>query len=243
MTSDTRRGNAAALAALLEVELADLAGLSRALVHRSYSFENGGIPTNERLEFLGDAVLSLSVADEIFHSQPDAAEGRLAPIRSAAVRAESLADLARGLELGEFVLLGRGEAASGGADKDSILADTFEAVLGAVYLALGWAATDTLVRRLLAARLVEVTTPGAALDNKTALQELAAAEAGELPSYEVSGTGPDHAMTFTAAVSVGGQVLGRGVGRNKKDAEQQAAEAALSEWDVETLVEKDDTSG
>lgn len=231
MTTNSRRGNAAALAALLGVELSDLTGLARALVHRSYSFENGGLPTNERLEFLGDAVLSLSVADEIFHSQPDADEGKLAPIRSAAVRAESLADLARGLDLGSFVLLGRGEAASGGADKDSILADTFEAVLGAVYLDRGWLETDSLIRRLLEQRLGEVTTPGAALDNKTALQELAAAEAGVLPSYEVTSTGPDHAMTFTAAVKVAGQVLGRGVGRNKKDAEQQAAEAALSEWD------------
>jgi ribonuclease III len=218
--------SAAELVALLGVHVDDLALLERALVHRSWAFENGGVEPNERLEFLGDAVLGLVVTDEIFHAHPEEQEGRLAKVRSAAVKTDSLAAIARGLGLGRFVKLGRGEAASGGADKDSILADTLEAVVGAVYLDQGFATAYDLVERLFGDRLVELAGRGAALDYKTSLQELTAARFDVLPRYEVSDEGPDHAKTFTAVVRVDGEVVGRGEGANKKQAEQRAAREA-----------------
>jgi ribonuclease III len=218
--------SAAELAARLDVHLDDVELLDRALTHRSWAFEQGGTATNERLEFLGDAVLGLVVTDEIFHAHPDEQEGRLAKVRAAAVKTGSLATVARELGLGPFVRLGRGEAASGGADKDSILADTLEAVVGAVYLDQGFATAYDLVERLFGARLRELAGHGAALDYKTSLQELVAARFDELPRYEVDDTGPDHAKTFTAAVRVADAVVGRGVGASKKQAEQDAAREA-----------------
>lgn len=220
------RGEPAELAELLGVHLDDLGLLEQALTHRSWAFENGAVDPNERLEFLGDAVLALVVTDEIFHAHPAEQEGRLAKVRSAAVKTGSLAGVARELGLGRFVKLGRGEAASGGADKDSILADTLEAVLGAVYLDRGFATAYDLVQRLFAARLDELAGRGAALDFKTSLQELAAARHGSLPRYQVADTGPDHEKTFTAQVIVDGEIVGRGEGRNKKEAEQRAAREA-----------------
>lgn len=200
--------------------------LDRALTHRSWAFEQGGLPTNERLEFLGDAVLGLVVTDEIFSAHPDEQEGRLAKLRAAAVRSETLADIARGLDLGSYVKLGRGETSSGGADKDSILGDVLEAVLGAVYLDQGFATAYDLVQRLFAEVLGELAESDTALDYKTSLQELSAARFESLPRYEVDDEGPDHAKTFTAEVHVGGELLGQGQGRSKKQAEQRAAREA-----------------
>jgi ribonuclease III len=217
---------AAELAQLLDVDLDGLGLLDRALTHRSWAFENGGVEPNERLEFLGDAVLALVVTDEIFHAHPDEAEGRLAKVRSAAVKTGSLASVARELGLGRFVKLGRGEASSGGADKDSILADTLEAVIGAVYLELGFGGAYDLVERLFADRLSILAEGDAALDFKTGLQELTAARFEVLPRYEVSDEGPDHLKTFTATVAVRGEVVGHGTGRSKKEAEQRAAREA-----------------
>jgi ribonuclease-3 len=171
-------------------------------------------------------VLALVVTDEIFHAHPDAAEGQLAKLRAAAVKTGSLALMARDIGLGRFVRLGRGEANSGGADKDSILADTFEAVLGAYYLDRGFAAVSQLVRDLFGARLADLAGRGAALDYKTSLQELVAARFESMPRYAVSDEGPDHQKTFTAAVTVEGRIVGDGVGRSKKEAEQAAAREA-----------------
>lgn len=210
----------------LGVTFVDERLLERALVHRSYAFENGGLIPNERLEFLGDAVLGLVVTDEIFHLQGEAAEGRLAKIRAAAVKTASLAAVARRLRLGDHVLLGKGEAASGGASKESILADTLEAVIGAYYLDRGFQATYELVQELFAERLVTLVESRAALDYKTSLQELSAARHGSLPVYEVSDVGPDHAKTFSAVVRVDDDEVGRGEGRSKKQAEQRAAREA-----------------
>ena len=223
--------SAAELAALLDVPFDDERLLEQALVHRSWAFENGGVEPNERLEFLGDAVLALVVTDEIYHAHPDEQEGRLAKVRSAAVKTGSLAGVARELGLGRFVKLGRGEAASGGADKDSILADTLEAVLGAVYLDRGFPTAYELVERLFSQRLIELAGRGAALDYKTSLQELAAAQLAHLPRYEVSDVGPDHAKTFTATVHIGGTAHGTGEGRSKKEAEQRAAREAYRALD------------
>ena len=226
MTGRATHESSTELASCLGVAFDDPGLLERALIHRSWAFENGGVEPNERLEFLGDAVLGLVVTDEIFHAHPDEQEGRLAKVRAAAVKTSSLAELGRELGLGRFVKLGVGEAASGGRDKDSILADTFEAVLGAVYLDQGFAVAYDLVERLFGERLAELAERGAALDYKTSLQELTASRYEMLPRYELTDVGPDHLKTFTAVVLIEDEVLGRGEGPNKKQAEQRAAREA-----------------
>ncbi|WP_211257185.1 ribonuclease III [Streptomyces megasporus] len=200
--------------------------LTRALTHRSYAYENGGLPTNERLEFLGDSVLGLVVTDTLYRTHPDLPEGQLAKLRAAVVNSRALAGVARSLDLGAFVRLGRGEEGTGGRDKASILADTLEAVIGAVYLDQGLEAAGELVHRLFDPLIEESSNLGAGLDWKTSLQELTAAEGLGVPEYLVTETGPDHEKTFTAAARVGGVAYGTGTGRSKKEAEQQAAEAA-----------------
>jgi ribonuclease III len=200
--------------------------LVRALTHRSFAYENGGLPTNERLEFLGDSVLGLVVTDTLYRTHPDLPEGQLAKLRAAVVNSRALAEVARGLELGSFVRLGRGEEGTGGRNKASILADTLEAVIGAVYLDQGLAAADELVHRLFDPLIERSAGLGAGLDWKTSLQELSAAESLGVPEYVITESGPDHEKTFTAAARVGGVTYGTGTGRSKKEAEQQAAETA-----------------
>ncbi|MGH8907420.1 MAG: ribonuclease III [Egibacteraceae bacterium] len=210
----------------LGVTVSDEQLLEQALTHRSYAFESGGLPHNERLEFLGDAVLGLVVTDTIYRTLPDAPEGRLAKVRAAAVNTHSLAEVARGLGLGAAVRLGRGEEQSGGRDKDSILADTMEAVLGAVYLDKGITVAVEIVGGLFDGLLDDIVTRRESLDYKTSLQELGAAVLSQLPTYELSEEGPDHEKRFTAAVALAGEVLGHGSGRSKKEAEQGAAAQA-----------------
>ncbi|MGP3926217.1 ribonuclease III [Streptomyces sp. 8N616] len=200
--------------------------LVRALTHRSYAYENGGLPTNERLEFLGDSVLGLVVTDTLYRVHPDLPEGQLAKLRAAVVNSRALADVGRGLDLGSFIRLGRGEEGTGGRDKASILADTLEAVIGAVYLDKGLDAAAELVHRLFDPLIERSSNLGAGLDWKTSLQELTATEGLGVPEYLVTETGPDHEKTFTAAARVGGVAYGTGTGRSKKEAEQQAAETA-----------------
>jgi ribonuclease III len=204
----------------------DLELLERALTHRSYAYEHGGLPTNERLEFLGDSVLGLVVTDALFHRHPDLTEGQLAKLRAAVVNMRALAQVGRTLELGRYVRLGRGEEATGGRDKSSILADTVEALIGAVYLDNGLTAAAELVHRLVDDLIVASATLGAGLDWKTSLQELTSQAMLGVPEYHVSETGPDHAKVFTAAAVVAGAVYGVGQGRSKKEAEAQAAQAA-----------------
>ncbi len=203
--------------------------LTVALTHRSYAYENGGLPTNERLEFLGDAVLGLTITDELYRRHPDLPESHLAKMRASVVNTAALADVARGLTgdgLGAHLLLGRGEANSGGADKASILADGMESLLGAVYLRHGFEPARAVVLRLFCALLDAAPTLGAGLDWKTSLQELTAERGLGAPSYQVTSTGPDHDREFTAAVLVMEIEYGSGVGRSKKEAEQKAASAA-----------------
>jgi ribonuclease III len=217
--------DAVGLLGALQVEVSlDL--LERALMHRSYAYENGGLPTNERLEFLGDSVLGLIVTDTLFRSYPDLPEGQLAKLRAAVVNMRALAGVARGLDLGAYVRLGKGEEGTGGRDKSSILADTLEAVIGAVYLDQGLAVADGLVHRLFDPVIARSARLGAGLDWKTSLQELTAAEMLGVPEYHVEESGPDHQKFFRASVRIGAQTYGRGEGRSKKEAEQQAAEAA-----------------
>ena len=203
--------------------------LIHALTHRSYAYENGGLPTNERLEFLGDSVLGLVVTDRLYNLYPDLSEGRLAKLRAAVVNARALADVARTLGLGPYVRLGRGEETTGGREKASILSDTVEAVIGAIYLQSGFGRAAEVVRSLFDPLIAAAFQLGAGLDWKTSLQELSADLALGVPEYLVGASGPDHAKTFTAQVRVGDQVYGHGVGRSKKEAEQQAAETAWRE--------------
>lgn len=198
----------------------------RSLTHRSYAYEKGGLPTNERLEFLGDSVLGLVVTDTLFRRHPDLPEGQLAKLRAAVVNMRALADVSRGLRLGEFIRLGRGEEGTGGRDKSSILADTLEAIIGAVYLDRGLDTASEFVHRLFDPLIATASGLGAGLDWKTSLQELTASEMLGVPEYQVDESGPDHQKTFRATVRVAGESYGLGEGRSKKEAEQQAAESA-----------------
>ncbi|GGO04581.1 ribonuclease 3 [Microbispora rosea subsp. aerata] len=200
--------------------------LERALTHRSYAYENGGLPTNERLEFLGDSVLGLVVTDTLFRNHPDLPEGQLAKLRAAVVNMRALADVARTLDLGKYLRLGRGEEGTGGRDKSSILADTLEALIGTVYVDKGLDEAFRVVHLLFDPLITRSASLGAGLDWKTSLQELTAAEMLGVPEYHVDESGPDHAKSFSATVRVGGKEYGKGSGRSKKEAEQQAAEAA-----------------
>jgi len=197
--------------------------LATAVTHRSWCAEHPGSPSNERLEFLGDAVLGVVVTDYLYSAYPDLAEGQLAKARASVVSAVTLADVARQVDLGAALRLGRGEDASGGRDKASILADAMEAVLGAVWLDGGLGAVAPIVLGLLGDRVrLAAAGPGGS-DFKTRLQERSAQLAGVPPEYRVASTGPDHAKQFEASVFIAGEEWGTGGGRSKKEAEQAAA--------------------
>ena len=200
--------------------------LTLSLTHRSFAYENGGLPTNERLEFLGDSVLGLVVTEALYRLHPELAEGQLAKMRAAVVNARALADVARELDLGSHLRLGRGEEITGGRDKSSILADTLEAVIGAVYLERGLVVAEALIHRLFDPVIERAAGLGAGLDWKTSLQELTSALDLGTPEYAVEESGPDHAKAFRARVLLDREEYGDGRGRSKKEAEQQAAEAA-----------------
>ncbi|WP_018640587.1 ribonuclease III [Parafrankia elaeagni] len=221
-----REGLVEALQVNVDPELLD-----RALTHRSYAYENGGLPTNERLEFLGDAVLGLIVTAALFRRHPDLPEGQLAKQRASVVNMRALAEVARRLGpagIGPYLLLGRGEEATGGRDKPSILADTLEAVIGAVYLSNSLDVASDFVHRLFDPLLDEAAGRGAGLDWKTSLQEQTALLGLGPPDYVVTEAGPDHAKRFTAFARVAGEVLGEGEGGSKKEAEQRAAATAFA---------------
>jgi ribonuclease-3 len=213
--------------------------LERALTHRSYAYENGGLPTNERLEFLGDSVLGLVVTVALFNGHPNLPEGQLAKLRAACVQMGTLAEVARELQLGAFVRLGRGEEGTGGRDKPSILADTLEAVIGATYVDCGLEAASDLVHRLFDPVIARSAELGAGLDWKTSLQELTADRGLGVPEYQVKDSGPDHQKLFRAVVRVGARELGAGEGRSKKAAEQLAAEAAYRAITAEKAQDQD----
>ncbi|MFD4461671.1 ribonuclease III [Nocardia sp. NPDC058480] len=200
--------------------------LRLALTHRSYAYENGGLPTNERLEFLGDSVLGLSITERLYTEHPEKSEGELAKLRASVVNMHALAEVARGLGnggLGQYLLLGKGEELTGGRDKPSILADGMESLLGAVHLEHGIETARGVVLRLFAELLERGPRMGAGLDWKTSLQELTAERGLGVPAYEITSTGPDHNKEFTATTVIAGHPYGSGVGRSKKEAEQQAA--------------------
>lgn len=216
-----------ALADRVGHDFADPELLLRAVTHRSWCAEHPGNASNERLEFLGDAVLGLVVTDHLFRSNPNLAEGDLAKARAQIVSSTTLASVAVEVRLGDALRLGRGERRSGGSEKPSILADALEAVIGAVWLDGGMAAADPVVTGLLSDRLTAAVGVPGGLDFKTRLQEVAAHRGDHGPSYELSEEGPDHAKRFTATVRLGDRVWGSGSGRSKKEAEQAAAADAL----------------
>lgn len=219
---------AAALGVVVVPEL-----LERALTHRSYSFEHGGVPHSERLEFLGDAILGEAVTVHLFTAHPDLDEGQLAKRRSALVSTVALAKVARGIGLGPYLHLGRGEHLTGGADKDSILADAVEAIIGAVYLSAGHESAAAFVLRLVEPLQGSTDRVEAEMDPKTALQELAQRLGGLAPEYRVTATGPDHERAYHAVVTVGREAsrggasqplaTASGTGTSKKTAEMAAA--------------------
>ena len=225
MTARAAGDGSKALDRALGVRFRDAALRENALIHRSYAFENDVEVNNERLEFLGDAVLGLVVTDMAFREFPTRPEGELAKLRAAMVNMTALAEVARDLDLGAHVLLGKGEEMSGGRDKASILADALEATLGAVYLDRGLDTARTLIERLFRPRMIAYEQ-GGGRDYKTILQEMASSDLHALPEYRIAERGPDHEKEFTATVFLAGEPWGTGTGRSKKEAEQQAAHEA-----------------
>ena len=220
---------AARLAERLGHELATPSLLQQALSHRSWCAEQGGLPSNERLEFLGDAVLGLVVAEYCYRRFAGMPEGELAKVRAAVVNARVLADVADDLGIGGALLLGKGEEASGGRTKPSILADALEAVIGALYLEAGWTAAEHVILGFLGPRIERAAAEPDDFDQKGLLQELTVRQGEGIPRYVVVGTGPDHDRQFEAAVFVNGVQRGAGAGGTKKDAEQEAARQALAQ--------------
>jgi ribonuclease III len=223
------------LARQLGHEFSDPSLLARALSHRSWCGEQEGAQSNERLEFLGDAVLGMVVAEHAYVAYPDYPEGKLAKIRSAVVNARVLAEVAEGLHIGDVLLLGKGEEASGGRTKMSILADALEAVIGAVYLDAGWEVSEPFVLELLGDRISRAAAEPDDYDHKSRLQELAVRSGTGTPRYVVTGSGPDHDRHFVAEVLVGGVRRGVGQGSSKKDAEQDAARRAWTDLRTDKL--------
>jgi ribonuclease-3 len=210
----------------LGVRFSDPLIRAAALTHRSYAFEQELDVNNERLEFLGDAVLGLVVTDVAYRDFPEMPEGELAKLRAAIVNMSALADVARDLGLGEFIMLGKGEEMSGGRDKASILADALEAILGAIYLDRGLDTARAFIERVFRPRMVAYVRGEGERDYKTILQELASSDLHAMPEYKISDQGPDHLKEFTATVFLNGKAWGKGIGRSKKEAEQQAAHEA-----------------
>ena len=200
--------------------------ITLALTHRSFAYESGGLPTNERLEFLGDSVIGLVITEELYRRFPDLDESRLSPLRSGVVSTRALADVARKLKLGESLKLGKGEEVTGGRDKSSILADALEALFGAIYVEHGLPGAKRAIIAMMSAAIEESLSRGVMLDGKTALQELLAARALGTPEYEIAESGPDHAKEFQATAIVGGERISQGRGRSKREAEQEAARLA-----------------
>ena len=212
---------------ILGVEI-DAELLELAFTHRSFAYEAGLTATNERLEFLGDSVLGMVVTEELYRKYPDLDESRLSPLRSGIVNMRALADIARTLSLGKYIRLGKGEEVTNGRDKNSLLADAFEALIGALYISAGFEKTSQCLLTLVGPTLNSAMAMGAGLDGKTALQELVASQGKATLEYQVSESGPDHDKSFEAIALVGGEAIATGFGKSKREAEQAAARTAFA---------------
>jgi ribonuclease-3 len=224
----------AELQKIMGITFTDLSLLEQAVVHSSYINENPGIVSghNERLEFLGDAVLDYVITDKLYREYPDADEGQMTRLRASLVRGETLANAARSINLGDFLYMGRGEESSGGRDKTTNLAGALEAVIAAIYLDRGEATAKDFVLKVLEEKWDEVVNSGTGRDFKSRLQEVTQSRFQVIPSYRMlSESGPDHDKTFTVEVTANHEVLGRGTGKSKKTAEMEAARAALKRLD------------
>lgn len=211
----------------IQYEFSDESLLATAIRHSSWTAENQGFESNERLEFLGDAVIGFVVADIMFRRHPDFDEGKLTDLRKIVVNMTALSRVATQLDLGEFILLGRGETAGGGHEKSSILANALEAVFGAIYLDSNATSVYRIVETVLKNSIDEALAALKQLDAKSQLQELAVRLSRPLPEYRVTDEGPDHAKIFSAEVFIGNDKMGAGIGRSKKVAEEQAAQQAF----------------
>lgn len=213
----------------LGIKFHDPSLLKRALTHRSYLNENRSVDkSNERLEFLGDAVLELIISEYLYLTYPDRAEGDLTSFRSAIVKTESLAEASRELNYGKYLRMAKGEEDSGGRDKDYILANTFEAVLGAIYLDQGYNACKNLIEKILISKIDNIVENRLDIDSKTKIQELAQAKYRTTPIYQVVAEhGPDHNKEFVVTVKIGNKVIGKGKGSSKQKAEEAAADKGL----------------
>ena len=211
----------ASLGTTLSSELLELA-----FTHGSYSREFGGVPTNERLEHLGDSVLELIITGELYRKFPDVDESRLSKMRAGLVNNPALVPIAKELELGQYLRIGRGEEITGGREKNSILANAFEALVGAIYLEHGYTKSAEIILKWIEPVLIAATSEGAGLDGKTALQELAATLSLSAPEYEITESGPDHDKSFIAAAILSGEKFPLGHGKSKREAEQSAAKIA-----------------
>jgi ribonuclease-3 len=218
----------AVLQQTLGVSFNDPSLLEQALVHSSYINENPTVTSNERLEFLGDAILGLVIANMLYNDLPGSTEGEMTRLRSALVRGKTLARVARAIHLGDHLYLGKGEEASGGRQKPANLAGALEAVIAAVFLDRGLSATEDFIPRLFGKELQKTLSRGVEVNYKSQLQELLQARKQQAPIYHVvEARGPDHDRTFTVEVIVDGTVLGTGSGKSKKTAETEAARSAL----------------
>lgn len=218
---ESLKARLAALGVPLSDEVTNLA-----LTHRSFAYESGGIPTNERLEFLGDSVIGLVITEELYKRFPEMDESGLSPLRSGVVSTRALSQVARSLGIGREVRIGRGEEVTGGREKNSILADSLEALIGAIYLEHGLEKAEHAIITLMQEAIEEAISRGATLDGKTSLQELVAARGEGSPEYEISESGPDHAKEFQATAIVAGERVSAGRGKSKREAEQEAARLA-----------------
>ncbi|CAI8409842.1 MAG: Ribonuclease 3 [Acidimicrobiales bacterium AG-410-I20] len=215
----------------------DIEFLASALTHRSWCAEFGGT-SNERLEFLGDAVLGLVVTQNIYLSNPDIPEGQLAKIRSAVVSSKALAEIAEQIGVGQALCLGKGEESSGGRSKSSILADALEAIIGAIYLDGGISSATEVIERLFKDAIIEASMDPGIHDYKTRLQEFSAQHFGVAPTYQVEAKGPDHDREFSALAQIEDQTFGPGAGTSKKEAEQEAARIACQVLIPETNINR-----
>ena len=208
--------------------------LELAFTHGSYSRENGGVPTNERLEHLGDSVLELIITGELYKKFPDVDESRLSKMRAGLVNNPALVPLAKELELGQYLRIGKGEEVTGGREKNSILANAFEALVGAIYLEKGYLVTEEIILKWFRPTIESSDALDLGMDAKTALQELAAAAGFSAPEYEVTEFGPDHNKSFKAVAIVSNEKFEVGEGKSKREAEQAAARFAYEELSART---------
>ena len=225
-----------ALQQLIGIKFKDEAFLQQAFIHSSYTNENPGSPItdNERLEFLGDALLSFIIAHELYLRFPSFSEGKLTETRVSLIRQETLAEIAAGLKLGDYLLLGKGEEATGGRQKQTNLADTLEALIGAIFLDQGLKVVSDFVIARFAAQLEEIKAKGIGPNYKALLQELTQARFKKLPAYHIAeSSGPDHNKSFVVEVTLGDSILGIGSGKTKKTAETEAAHSALDKLAAE----------